>query len=209
MDQLVGHSLPRVTFDEGSRPVSLVTEAVLDAPVDKVFGSHERLGALMRRAPPCSRCEYCGKRARCRTGHLARESPHRRWVRQAGCLDLLIALNSGIQACAPSTRAKRLSFVENAQPSPVAWREPRSPSRRTPYCPDKCACSRRTGAMPERRSFRHARRSGNLSARYASAVMIGVRRAACPSESFAGSYCRSPTARVSRAPPLASWSLRL
>jgi len=30
----------------------------------------------------------------------------------------------------------------------------------------------------------------------------------CPSESFAGSHCRAPTARVSRAPPLASWSLR-
>ena len=80
---------------------------------------------------------------------------------------------------------------------------------RTPYCPDKCARRRRTGAMPEKRSFRHACRSGNLSARIASAVMIGVRRAACPSESFVGSYCRSPTARVSRAPPLASWSLRL
>src|SRR6185312_7232606 len=32
-------TLPRVTIDEGSRPVSLVTEAVLDAPLDEVFGS--------------------------------------------------------------------------------------------------------------------------------------------------------------------------
>lgn len=38
-------------IDEGSRPVSLVTEAVLDAPLDKVFGSHE--GAEDRRHTYC------------------------------------------------------------------------------------------------------------------------------------------------------------
>ena len=29
-------------IDEGSRPVSLVSEAVLDAPLDKLFGSYEQ-----------------------------------------------------------------------------------------------------------------------------------------------------------------------
>jgi hypothetical protein len=40
--------------------------------------------------------------------------------------------------------------------------------------------------------------SGNLSARYVLAVMIGALRARCPSESFVGSHCRSPMARVRR-----------
>jgi hypothetical protein len=43
-------------------------------------------------------------------------------------------------------------------------------------------------------------RTRDLSVRYVLAVMSG---AGCPGESFVGSHCRSPTARVSRAPPLA------
>ena len=57
--------------------------------------------------------------------------------------------------------------------------------------------------MASVRSAASARGSGNLSARYVLAVMIGARGAGCPGESLVGSHCRSPTARVSRAPPLA------